>query len=341
MVGISALKGRSPRTYDRMTRWGFWAVLALAAAAPWFTGSAYGQVLLNMAGIYAILTLGFYVIFGLTGIFSVAQAAFWGIGAYTSALLSTDAGLPVWIGIAAAPLVAASAGVLLGLPTLKLKSHYLTMATIGFAEVVRQLMINWEWLTHGPTGIRAIPAPSLGPLSLEPYRAYYYLTLACVALVAAGVLRLRASRLGRGMRTILDDEVAAEATGVDVTGLKILAFALSAFCAGLAGALYAHLQRYVSPDAFHLEVTIQVLAMLLIGGRRSVAGAIVGAVLLTYLPEALRGLKDWYMAIYGGGLLLILVALPEGLAGFAARALARLRGRQDRGAPAAEGGRPA
>lgn len=324
-----------------MSRWGFWAALAAAAAAPWLTVSDYGHVLLNMAGIHAILTLGFYVIFGLTGVFSVAQAAFWGIGAYASALLTTDAGLPVWVGFAAAPLAAAVAGVLLGLPTLKLKSHYLTMATIGFAEVVRQLMVNWDSLTHGPTGIPAIPAPSLGVIDLGSYRAYYYLTLACVAVTAGAVLRLRASRLGRGMRAILDDEVAAEATGVHVTSLKVLAFALSAGFAGLAGALYAHLQRYISPDPFHLEVTIQVLAMLLIGGRRSVAGAIVGAVLLTYLPEVLRGFKDWYMAIYGGGLLLILVVLPDGLAGFYNRAAARLARKKAQGASAAAGGRPA
>lgn len=307
-------------------RWFPYLALAAALFLPLTAGSAYGQTLLTMALIYAILVLGFYVIFGLTGIFSVAQVAFWGIGAYTSAILSVDYHWPVWAAMAAAPVVAALFGVLLGLPTLKLKTHYLTMATIGFAEVVRLVLINWAKVTHGTSGIRDIPAPALGPLVLDRPWLFYYLCLAVLAVVVVGVMRLRASRLGRNLEAIRDDELAAQTCGVNVTSYKVMAFAISAFCGGLAGGLYAHLLRYISPDSFSLEHTIQILAMLMIGGRSSVAGAIAGAALLTYLPEWLRSFKEWYMAIYGAGLLSILIFLPDGLAGFVRRAWKRIGG---------------
>lgn len=297
-----------------------------AAGLPLLASTDYGPQLLNLAVIHAVLAVGYYVIFGLAGILSIAHAAFWGIGAYTSALLTVDAGLPVGLGFVAAPLVAAGFGVLLGVPTLKLKTHYLTLATIGFAQVVRQVLINWDRVTRGPTGIRGIPAPDLGLVRLDTPFKYYYLGLAVLALVVAAVLWLRQSRLGRGLEAIRDDELAAAATGVHVTGLKVMAFALSAAIAGLAGALYAHQIRYISPDVFHLEFDIMVLAMLMIGGRNSVAGAVAGAALVTYLPEALRGFKDWYLTLYGVLLLLILVFLPEGVAGVVRRALAGGRG---------------
>lgn len=301
-----------------------WLVaLAAALLVPALARAPYSQVLLNMAVVNAINTVALYVLFGLTGILSVAQAAFWAIGAYTSAILTVDWHVPVWLGFLAAPAVAALAGAALALPTLGLRSHYLTIATIGFAEVTRLVLVNWDPVTRGPSGITGIPAPSLGGLSLAPYRRYYYLALALLVLVAVAVERLRRSRLGRGLEAVRDDELAAESSGIPAAHLKVLAFSVSALLSGLAGALYAHLQRYVSPDAFTLDHTMQMLAMLMVGGRRSLGGAIAGAVLLTYLPEALRALQDWYMAIYGGGLLAILIFLPGGLAGAVARLLAR------------------
>lgn len=302
------------------------AVLAAALLLPLGAGTSYSQVLLNMVMINAIIVLGFHVIFGLTGIFSVAQVAFFGIGSYATAILVVDHGVNIWLAMAAAPFVATLFGILLGLPTLKLKSHYLTMATIGFAEVVRLVLVNWEEVTHGTSGIRGIPAPGAFGFALESPRAYYYLTLAVLVLVIIGVQRLRISRIGRHLEAIRDDEIAAETCGVNTTAYKVMAFAVSAFCAGLAGGLYAPLLRYISPDAFTLDQTVQILAMLMIGGRSSVAGGIAGAALLTFLPEALRGFKEWYMAIYGAGLLAILIFLPEGLAGYARRLWRRMGG---------------
>lgn len=297
-----------------------WYVPVMAAGVvllPFASGDRYFLTLLNLVLINAVLALGFYIIFGLTGIFSVAQAAFWGIGAYTAALLTVDYNLPVWAVFLLAPTVAGAFGLLLGAPTLRLKTHYLTMATIGFAEVVRQILINWEPVTKGPTGVSGIPSPRLGPLVINTPLRYYYLALAITVLVVVFVLRLRSSRLGRAMESIRDDDLAAEAMGVNVTGLKILAFVLSAACAGLAGAMYAHFVRYISPDVFHLEVAVQVLAMVLIGGRFYVVGAVVGAIVVTLLPEVLRSIQEWWAIVYALSILIFLALLPQGLVGFA------------------------
>lgn len=308
---------------DRKTLLGFLSFFVVAAVMPALVSAGYGINLLNMAVIFAILTLGFFTLFGLTGIFAVSQVAFWAIGAYTSAIVTTKLHWPFWGGLVAAVAVSALAGLLLGLPTLKLRSHYLTMATIGFAEAVRIVATNADKLTGGPNGIGQIPAPALGPLVFNtPYRMYY-LGLVFLALVLVGLFRLQRSRLGRAMQSIRDDELAAEAMGVNVTRIKVLAFALSAAAGGIAGPLYASLQSFISPDAFTLPVTVQVTAMLMIGGRSSIPGAVAGAVLLTYLPEWLRSLQDWYMAIYGLALLLVLIFLPEGLAGAARRLYTR------------------
>jgi branched-chain amino acid transport system permease protein len=310
---------------NRRSRWLPWAGLLAACALPFVLTGSYMQQIINMILINGIITIGLYVIFGLTGIFSVAQAAFWGIGAYTAALLSTKLGFPWWAGFLIAPVVAAFFGILLGAPTLRLKTHYLTMATIGFAEVVRQVEVNWMGLTDGPNGIRNIPAPDLGFIVLNTPRKYFFLGLAILALVVLLASRLRGSRLGRGMQAIRDDGLAADAMGVKLTYLKILAFAVSAAFAGLAGAMYAHLVGYISPDVFSLEVAVQVLAMLLIGGRSSVAGAVLGAAVVTILPELLRGLQTWWAIIYGLVVLAILAFAPDGFVGLWKKLVKRVR----------------
>jgi branched-chain amino acid transport system permease protein len=291
------------------------ALLVAAALLPFAFTSYYAQTILNLVLINAIITIGFYVIFGLTGVFSMAQVAFWGIGAYTSALVATKLGWPWWSGFILAPLVAAAFGILLGAPTLRLKTHYLTMATIAFAEVVRQLMVNWIGLTNGPSGVRDIPSPNIGSFRFDSPQKYYYMGLALLVLVVVLTQRLRYSRLGRGLGAIRDDDLAAESMGVNITWLKIVAFAISAAFAGLAGAMYAHLIGYISPDVFHLEVAVVILAMLLIGGRQYVAGAILGAAAITWLPEVLRVVQDWWPIIYGALVLIVLALLPGGFWG--------------------------
>lgn len=309
----------------QVSTWLPWLTFAVAALLPLAVSSDYVDLLLNQIGIHVMLAVGYYVIYGMTGILSLAQAAFWGIGAYAAAILSVDLHLPVWVGFVAGPAIAACFGVLLGLPTLKLKTHYLTLATIGFAQVVRQVLINWEHVTHGPNGIRGIPAPAVGGFAFDTAGSYYYLILALVLLVVVVVNRVDKSRLGRALAAVRDDEIAAAASGMNVTRLRLLAFALSAAIAGLAGAAYSHSVRYISPEVFQLQFDIVILAMLIIGGRELIYGGIIGAVLVTLLPEVLRPLKDWYLTIYGVMLLLILNYMPQGLLGMLRRSVARLR----------------
>ncbi|HEY3368964.1 MAG TPA: branched-chain amino acid ABC transporter permease [Symbiobacteriaceae bacterium] len=310
---------------DRRSILGFSGALLVLLVLPALVSAGYGIQLLNMALIFSILALGFFVLFGLTGIFAVSQVAFWGLGGYAHAILTTRYHWPFLGGLLGAMAVTAVAGLLLGLPTLKLRNQYLTMATIGFAEAVRISANNFDKLTGGPNGIGRIPAPALGSLVLNTPVSKYYLSLVFVVLIVGGLWRLQRSRLGRAMQAVRDDELAAEAMGVHVTRIKVLAFVLSAVAGGIAGSLYAGLSSFVSPDAFTLAVAVQVTAMVMIGGRSAIGGVVAGAFLLTYLPEWLRDFKDWYMAIYGLGLLVILIFLPEGLAGGARRLADRLK----------------
>ncbi len=299
------------------------AILA-ALGAPWVSPSAYGIVLMNMALMYAIVVVGLNFVYGFGGFFSLAQAAFWGIGAYTAALLTTDWKMGFLVGMLGAVVVTSLFGLLLGLPTLKLRSHYLTLATLAFAEAVRLVLMNTEWLTHGANGIRGIPPAAIGPLVFnDPYR-FYYLNLFIVLAAVLFTVRFRRSRLGRALEATRDDELAARASGVNVTYCRVLAFVLSALMAGMAGSLWAHFSAYISPETFDLFATIRFVSMLLIGGAGTAAGPVIGAVFLTYLPEWLRFLEAYYMAIYGLSIVIILVFAPRGVAGLAETTAARL-----------------
>lgn len=302
-------------------------VLGVAAAAPPFTATAHTQTLLILAVVYGLNVLGMHIIFGLTGILSLAQAAFWGIGAYTAAILTVDHGAPFLIGFFAATVVAALAGVALGAPTLRLKTHYLVLATIAFAEVMRQVLTNWASVTRGPQGMPGIPSAQIFGFTFTTRLQNYYLGLVVLTLVVLGLMALRRSRLGRAMEAVRDDALAAETMGINVTYVRILAFSLSAALGGMAGSLYAHMRQFVSPDSFDLHAAVFFLLILLIGGRRSITGCIVGSFLVTYLPEWLRPLRDWDMTIYGIGLLLILIFASEGIAGTASTTWRRVRGR--------------
>ncbi len=300
------------------------AVLPAALALPRLFPSAYSLVLLNMALMFSVVVLGLNFVYGFGGIFSLAQAAFWGIGAYTSALLTTDAHMSFPVGLLGAVLVTSLFGIILGVPTLKLRSHYLTMATLAFGEAVRLVLMNTERLTHGANGIRDIPPAAFGPLVFDTPERFYYLNLAVVLAAILFTVRFRRSRLGRALEATRDDELAAAATGVDVTYCRVLAFVLSAFLAGVAGSLWAAFSSYISPETFDLFSTIRFVAMLLIGGAGTALGPLVGTVLLTFLPEWLRFLEAYYMAIYGLSIVLMLVFAPKGVVGLAGSLVAGL-----------------
>ena len=278
--------------------------------------SSYWLNLVNLAISFSIACLGLNIVLGYTGQLSLAQAAFWGVGAYTSAILTTQLGVPVWVGMIAAFFVAGLFGVLLGIPTLKLTGHYLAMTTIGFGIIVQLILINAIWLTNGADGIPKIPSPWIGSFELKDPNTFFYVAAVSLILLTWAAIRLKGSRVGRAFMAIRENEMAAETTGVNSTYYKIMAFALSAGYAGFGGWLFAHsCSHYISPDTFSFVQSVMLLVMAVLGGNGSAIGSIVGATLLTLVPEVLRFLKDSYMMFYGGGIVAIMIFMPGGIAG--------------------------
>ncbi len=303
----------SPRTKSLLVP----AVLVvLVLVFPRLVTSNYWMNLINLAISFSIACLGLNIVLGYAGQLSLAQAAFWGVGAYTSAILTTQLGLPVWGGMFAAFFVAAFFGILLGIPTLKLSGHYLAMATIGFGIILQLILVNAIWLTNGSDGIPKIPSPWIGSLELKEPGTIFYVAAISLVLLTWGAIHLKNSRVGRAFMAIRENEMAAGTAGVNTTYYKIMAFSLSAGYAGFGGWLFAHSgSHYISPDTFSFEMSVIMLVMAVLGGNGSAIGSIVGAILLTLLPEVLRFLKDSYMMVYAAGIILIMIFMPSGIAG--------------------------
>jgi branched-chain amino acid transport system permease protein len=297
------------------------AALALLLVMPFAFKSAYHLRLLNLVGINVLLVLGLNYILGYAGLLSFAQVGFFLIGAYSSGILSVDYALSFWLALPIAVVAVGLFAWLIGIPTLTLRGHYFAFATFAFAEIVRLVALNWQDVTHGATGITGIPAPSIGAFEFGSDRSFYYLVLSAVVLGSAVAFRLERSSFGRALFAIKEGELAAESMGIETAKVKMVAFVLSAIYAGVAGALYGPLNSVISPDVFSFDVSVVVLVSLLLGGAGSIVGAIIGTVLVTLLPEWLRVLQDYYMVVYGAGIVLLMIFLPTGLLG-AARALA-------------------
>jgi branched-chain amino acid transport system permease protein len=210
-----------------------------------------------------------------------------------------------------------AASLVLGLPTLRLRTYYLAMTTIGFGEIVRLVIVHWEPVTGGTSGLRAIPGITVLGFGPQGQIQHYYLLLTALALATLVAARIRQSALGRAMIATKDSEIAAEQSGVDTARTKLLAFMIGAVYAGLAGCLYASSIRFISPDSFSGVQAVLLMTMLIVGGMGSIAGCIVGAVGLTLLPEVLRFLGQWYLVLYGLGVIVVIVVLPGGLASIA------------------------
>jgi branched-chain amino acid transport system permease protein len=300
--------------------------LALGAVAvlaiPLVTRDGYIIQLLNIAILNAIVVLGLNFATGWTGQINFGQAAFYGLGAYTTAI-ATKAGLP-WIATPAlSVIIVMIASLALGVPTLRLRTYYLAMTTIGFGEIVRLVIVHWEPVTGGTSGLRAIPGISLFGFGPQGQVEHYYLLVAALTLAVLVAVRIRQSSLGRAMIATRNSEIAAEQSGVDTTRTKLLAFMIGAVYAGLAGCLYASSIRFISPDSFSGTQAILLMTMLIVGGMGSIVGCVTGAVALTILPEALRFLGQWYLVLYGLGVIAVIVLAPEGLASIAS--VARMR----------------
>ena len=303
-----------------------YAVLGLGAAA--LVGavpiSGYLLNILMQAVTYAVAVTGLTVVLGLCGQINLAQAAFFGIGAYAVGLGTTGLGLDFWLCLGGGLAATLVLGGILGASTLRLGGHYLAMVTISFQQIVTLVLVNWIPVTRGPDGI-----PNIGrPAGFTDGQRYLALCVVILAGVAYLVWRLPDTRLGRAMRAVRDNELAAGVVGIDVYRTKVLAFAIGALLAGLGGGLFAGGFAYVSPDQFTFAESIVFLTMALLGGVGSPIGAVIGTALLILLPEWLRFLKEvpgLYLALYGFAVILIVVFMPVGIWGFVGGRMARLR----------------
>jgi branched-chain amino acid transport system permease protein len=268
-----------------------------------------------LAGIYIILALGLNVVVGFAGLLNLGFVAFYAIGAYIYALLNTGFGLGFWSALPFSVGLTSAAGFLLAVPALRLKGDYLAIVTLGFGEIVRLILNNWDSVTRGPNGISGISPPIILSLSLGKLSYYYYLVLVFVFLTVFITKRVYASRIGRAWVAIREDEIASSVVGINTTMYKLYAFAFGAFWAGLAGAVFAGKMQFVSPESFTFMESVLILCMVILGGLGSITGVILGAFILVLLPEMLREVQLYRMLALGSGLVLLMIFRPQGLLG--------------------------
>lgn len=287
--------------------------LFLIIAAGLTIENYYYLQLLTFIGIHTLLALSLNMLMGYAGQISLGHAAFYGIGAYTTAVLTVNYNLSPWLSLPCALALAVAVAVIVGLPTLKLSGYYLGMGTLGFGMIVHIIIREWTELTGGASGFVGIPPLELGPISFNLGRNYYFLVWGVVFFCIIICKRIITSRIGRALRSIHDSENASKAVGVNTRQLKLQVFIFSGVIAALAGYLYAHLISFISPGSFDFMVSIRIVTMVVIGGMASIWGALLGASLLTLLPEWLHAFSDFEMLIYGLILMLVMIFLPQGL----------------------------
>jgi len=293
---------------------GIAAFAAGAALVPLVLPNDYYLTVLIVAGFHTILTLGLNLLMGYAGQISLGHAAFYGIAAYATGILTARFHWPVPAAILAgiALVLAVAAGI--AVPTLRLKGHYLAMGTLGFGIIVYIILNEATDLTGGPSGLTGIPKLTLGGIPLASDLSFYYVVWGVVLLLFLLAQNLVRSRLGRALRAIHTSETAAAVLGVDTERYKIGVFILSALYAAVAGALYAHYVTFISPGSFGFHASVQFVTMVVLGGMGSLWGAVAGAVFLTALPEFLRAIEDYDILLYGGLMILCMMFLPGGLA---------------------------
>lgn len=315
--------------WDRLPTWQKWVfrLLALAAAilAPansvgriMAPSSDWKTILFNPIGVYILLAIGLNIVVGLAGLLDLGYVAFFAIGGYSMALLSTKQHWNFWAILPAGIVLAAIAGVILGAPTLRLRGDYLAIVTLGFGEIIRIIANNSNWM-GGPRGIAGIPHPpnidhakafTYGVLDPKPY---YYLLLFFIVVVIFVVRRLERSRVGRAWQAIREDEDAAELMGVPTFKFKLWSFAMGASIGGLCGVLFASKQIAITPTNFQFLLSVLIVAAVVLGGSGNLPGVIVGAFLVAWLPERFRNLQNYRVLIFGASLVVIMIFRPEGL----------------------------
>jgi branched-chain amino acid transport system permease protein len=281
---------------------------------PLFVNDYYRDIM-TLTGMYVVLALGLNIVVGQTGLLNLGYVAFYAIGAYTYAILSKAFGLSFWPGLIAGGSMAAVFAVVLGMPTLRLRGDYFAIVTLGLGEITRIILNNWDSMTGGPNGISKIGRPVIGDYELHTTLDFYYLILALVIATIFAMHRLITSRIGRAWIAIREDEVAAEAMGVNTYRMKLLAFVLASAWAGVVGVFFSAKMAFVSPESFTFFESVLILCMVVLGGMGSIPGIILGALLLITLPEIFRDFQDYRMLAFGVALVAMMVFRPQGLLG--------------------------
>jgi branched-chain amino acid transport system permease protein len=292
---------------------------------PQALANKYQVSVLIIAGIHVLLALGLNLVMGYTGQVSLGHAGFYGLGAYASGVLTTKYGVNPWLAFLAALALTCAVSGFIGAVALRLQGYYLSMATLGFGIILYILFVELSWLTGGPAGLVGIPELRLGALRIASDAAYYYLVWTIVVITLLFSFHLVDSRVGRALRAIQGDETAASLVGINTWATKVMIFVVAAGMASAAGSLYAHYVTVLTPDSFGFLFSIELVVMVIVGGSGSVWGALLGAILLTLLPEYLRVMKDYDVLIYGVIVIVVVMFAPRGIAGGLEHRLRRRR----------------
>ncbi|MBU0480228.1 MAG: branched-chain amino acid ABC transporter permease [Proteobacteria bacterium] len=281
-----------------------------------FLFSAYQTNIMTTALMYVVLGLGLNIVVGLAGLLDLGYVAFYAVGAYSYALLNYHFGIGFWLALPIGAVLGATFGILLGFPVLRLRGDYLAIVTLGFGEIIRLVMENWNEFSFGPSGIANIPRPGLfgAELSLQSAIIYlYYLVVGLVVFTVFVVNRLQDSRIGRAWLALREDEIACQAMGIDKTKTKLTAFAMGATWAGMVGVIFAAKTTFINPASFTFLESAIILSIVVLGGMGSIAGVVIGALVLVLLPEYLRAFADYRMLIFGAIMVVMMIFRPQGI----------------------------
>lgn len=305
-------------------------ILLILLVLPFLGVNTYCLRVIIMVFIYTILALGLNIITGYTGQLSLGNVSFFAIGAYISAIIVKN-GVPFILGLVIAGVIAGIFGLLLGLPTLRLSGTYLAITTLGFGEIIRMVLLNWDSVTNGPLGISRIPKPNILGITFSlGNNGIYYLVLVVTILVLLANYNIINSKVGRAFIAIKEDELAAIFMGIDTFKAKRIAFIISSFLSGIAGSLYAHMLGYIDPQTFTFDTSIMIVSIVILGGMGSLRGPIIGAAILVVFPEVLRFLSEYRFLVYGVILVLMMRFRPQGIFGGQSKKPFKLLGKNNK-----------
>src|SRR6266853_4209517 len=295
-------------------RMAFLCAAVTIAVLPLIFTDTYWRTNLILCALNVMLAIGLDFVLGYAGQLNLGQSAFYGIGAYVSTLLITQLGIPFWISFVGAVTFSGLAGVVLSLFAMRLRGHYLAIASLGFAVITYQILLNWISLTQGPLGIYAIPPPpAIGPVSFRNPIALFYLVAGFTLLTYFILDQLVRSPIGETLTAIREDDISAASLGINAAAWKVFAFGVGAAVGGAAGCFYATFVGTLVPDAFFITESFTILSMVIVGGMGTLIGPVWGAILLTLLPELLRDIGDLRLVVYGAALTLVVMFMPGGL----------------------------